>query len=176
MLHLTSEFFIGIGSDDIKAEVEWLKYLLEKIKSKDQQCENMHWSVYHASKCNGLQRERVINAVLPLFYEVAHSASMIIHGLDIVIKTTNFLNSGQMPVVCFDQQLYALGKQVQWKYPEDYGVGKLLLVMGGLHIEKQLEQILGAFFNGSGLTDLLVSSTKHSLQVAILLKLDIFIK
>ena len=67
-----------------------------------------------------------------------------------------------MPVVCFDQQLYALGKQVQWKYPEDYGVGKLLLVMGGLHIEKQLEQILGAFFNGSGLTDLLVSSSVMS--------------
>ena len=34
--------------------------------------------------------------------------------------------------------------------------------MGGLHIEKQIEQILGCYFEGSGLTDMLVTSTVMS--------------
>ena len=55
-----------------------------------------------SSKSNGLLRKKVINAVLPLFYEAAHSAAMILHGLNIVIITTHFLNPGQMTVVCFD--------------------------------------------------------------------------
>ena len=152
----------GISYNDIMSEKEWLNYLFEELKREDKQWNNIHWAAYHASTFNGLQREKVINAVLPLFYEAAHSAAMISHGLNICIMTTNFLNPGQMPIVCFDQQLYAIGKQIQWRYPEEYGVGKLLLIMGGLHIEKQIEQILGSFFSGSGLTDVLVSSTVMS--------------
>ena len=149
---------MGISCDDILSEEKWLKYLFEKLDG-NKQGENIHWAAYHASKSNGLQREKVINAVLPLLYEAAHSAAMILHDLNIVIMTTNFLNPGQMPVVCFDQPLYAIGKQIQWRYPEEYGVRKILLIMGGLHIEKQLEQILGSYFNGS---DLLVLSTVMS--------------
>ena len=101
---------MGISCDDILSEEKWLKYLFEKLGGNEQG-ENIHWAAYHASKSNGLQREKVINAVLPLLYEAAHSAAMILHGLNIVIMTTNSLNPGQMPVVCFDQPLYAIGKQ-----------------------------------------------------------------
>ena len=152
---------MGISCDDILSEEKWLKYLFEKLGGNEQG-ENIHWAAYHASKSKGLQREKVINAVLPLLYEAAHSAAMILHGLNIAIMATNFLNPGQMSVVCFDQPLYTIGKQIQWRYPEEYGVGKILLIMGGLHIEKQLEQILGSYFNGSDLTDLLVLSTVMS--------------
>ena len=103
--------FMGISCDDILSEENWLKYLFEKLGGNEQG-ENIHWAAYHASKSNVLQREKVINAVLPFSYEAAHSAAMILHGLNIVIMTTNFLNPGQMPVVCFDQPLYAIGKQI----------------------------------------------------------------
>ena len=93
---------------DILSEEKWLKYLFEKLRSENEQREKIHWAAYHVSKPNGLQRGKVINAVLPLFYEAAHSAAMILHGLNIVIITTNFLSTGQMTVVCFDQPLYAM--------------------------------------------------------------------
>ena len=93
--------FVGISCDAILSEEKWLKYLFEKLGGNEQG-ENIHWAAYHVSNSNGLQREKVINAVLPLFYEAAHSAAMILHGLNIVIMSTNFLN---MSVVCFDQPL-----------------------------------------------------------------------
>ena len=81
---------------------------MKKIKSGNEQRENIHWDTYHASKSSGIQRGKVINVVLSLFYEAAHSAAMILHGLNIVIIATNFLNPRQMTVVCFDQPLYAM--------------------------------------------------------------------
>ena len=89
--------FMGISCDDILSEEKWLNYLFEKLGGNEQG-ENIHWAAYHASKSNGLQREKVINAVLPLFYEAAHSAAMILHSLNIVIMTTNFLNSFLNPL------------------------------------------------------------------------------
>ena len=83
---------------------------------------------------------------------------MIKHGLDIPISTTQLLNFAQTTVVCYDQQLYAISKRFQWQYPESYGIDKVFLVMGGLYIEKQIEQILACYFKGSGLTDMLVTS------------------
>ena len=42
---------------------------------------------------------------------------------------------GQTPVVTFDQPLFALAKQIQWKWPQEYGEQKFVVVFGGLHIE-----------------------------------------
>ena len=47
---------------------------------------------------------------------------MMKHRLDIALSTTNFLNEGEISVVCSDQLLYAICKQLQF------------------HIEKQIEQ------------------------------------
>ena len=37
------------------------------------------------------------------------------------------LNPGQAPVVTFDQPLFVLAKQIQWKWQESYGEDKLVL-------------------------------------------------
>lgn len=97
-----------------------------------------HWAAFHASHQKGVPTRMVSSAVLPLFYEAAHSVSMMKHSIDI--------------------SLYALCKQLQWQYPEIYGISKAFFILGGLHIEKQIEQILGSYYKGSGLTDLLVIS------------------
>ena len=41
--------------------------------------------------------------------------------MDVAKATTNFLNPGQVPVVAADQPLFAIAKQVQWKWPSLYG-------------------------------------------------------
>ena len=80
------------------------------------------------------------------------------YSLDIALSTTIFLNEGQITIVCGDQPLYVICKQLQWLHPSKYGLDKNFLIMGGLHIEKQVEQILGRYFENSGATAHLVLS------------------
>ena len=48
--------------------------------------------------------------------------------MDLVKRTTPFLNPGQTPVIEVDQPLYAAGKQLQWMIPDKYGENKFLLL------------------------------------------------
>lgn len=54
--------------------------------------------------------------------------------MDKVRDTVAFLNPGQTPVIAADQPLYALAKQIQWQWSEQYGEDKYV-IMFGLHIE-----------------------------------------
>ena len=38
-------------------------------------------------------------------------------------------------VVTFDQPVFTLAKQIQCKWPEDYGEDKVVVMFGGFHIE-----------------------------------------
>ena len=122
---------VSVNLDEqIKKEKEWMDNVrrIQKLAEAEQIAEQSHWATYHAV------------------------------GLDISLSTTNFLNEGQITIVCADQPLYAICKQLQWLYPSKYGLDKMFLIMGGLHIEKQIEQILGKYFEDSGVTDHLVLS------------------
>ena len=79
---------------------------------------------------------------MPLFYENAHSLAMVKHGMEVIIKATEHLNPGQIPVLTVDQPLYAIAKGIQWSWPNTYGEEKYVVLMGGLHIEKALLKIL----------------------------------
>ena len=50
-----------------------------------------------------------------------------------IVKLTEKFNPGQVPVLTADQPVYALGKQVQWLYPNEFG--NIIWMMGPLHIE-----------------------------------------
>ena len=67
--------------------------------------------------------------MLPLFKEDSHSVTLMIHAFKL-IKVTDFLNPGQTPVMTF-----AIAKNIQWNMPERYGEYKLVVMLGGLHIE-----------------------------------------
>ena len=69
------------------------------------------------------------------------------------------LNPGQATVLTGDQPVYAIGKQVQWHYPEIYGEDKLVMMMGSLHIEMSFLAAIGDWLEGSGWIDLLVKSS-----------------
>ena len=66
----------------------------------------------------------MLSALLPFFQfflESAHTVAMIKHSFCVVKSAVEHLNPGQIPVITFDQPLYALAKQIQWKWPDDYG-------------------------------------------------------
>lgn len=48
-----------------------------------------------------------------------------------------------MDVVTFDQPLFALTKEIQWKCPQEYGEEKFVILLGGLHIEMAALKTLG---------------------------------
>ena len=95
----------------------------------------MTWSAHHAAQHRSKEFEVSITALLPLFRYQSHSVATIKHVMDKVRDTVAFLNPGQTHVICADQPLYALAKQIQWHWPEKYGEDKFVLVFGGLHIE-----------------------------------------
>lgn len=68
----------------------------------------------------------------------------------IVKETTAFLNPGQPPVICMDQPLYALAKQIQWENSTNYGEKKFVVMMGALHIEMAALKMVGNWLKNSG--------------------------
>ena len=75
---------------------------------------------------------------------------MIRHYMDVVKNAVEHVNPGQTPLVTLDQPLFALVKQIQWKWPEKYGEDKMVVMFGGLHIEMAALKTLGNWLRGSG--------------------------
>ena len=55
-----------------------------------------------------------------------------------------FLNPGQTPVLTADQPLFAMAKQIQWCWSEDYGEDKFVIMFGGLHTEMTALMSIGS--------------------------------
>ena len=83
---------------------------------------------------------------------------MIKHSFYVVKSAVEHLNPGQTLVLTFDQPLYAMAKQVQWKWPEDYGEDKFVIMFGGLHIEMAALKTIGDWLKGSGWVQALVQA------------------
>ena len=88
-------------------------------------------------------------SLLPLFLESVHTVAMIKHSFCIVKSAVKHLNPGQTPVLTYDQPLYALAKQIQWTWPDDYGEYKFVIMFGGLHIEMAALKTIGDWLKGS---------------------------
>ena len=58
---------------------------------------------------------------------------MIIHPMKIAV---DHVNTGQIPIIAMDQPFFALGRQLQWTMSDIHGENRYIVVMGGLHIDK----------------------------------------
>jgi len=76
--------------------------------------------------------------------------------MDFMKKAVEHLNPRQTPVVTFDQPLFALAKQIQWKLPKSYGEDHIAVMFGGLHIEMAALKTLEDWLQGSGWVQALV--------------------
>lgn len=93
-----------------------------------------------------------ISALLPLFPDQAKSIAMIRHAMAVIKLSVEQLNPGQVPVIAFDQPLFAVAKEIQWLWPSDYGEKKFVIVFGGLHIEMAYLKVIGDWLERSGWT------------------------
>ena len=130
-MQLTKNIFL----DGKEKGVEWLQHLHMKIDKFLESDLPVAWGAHNACKNQDLKQGICVSSLLPLFPDAAHSPSMIKHAMNMVMKSVNYLNPGQVPVSTSDQPLLAIAKQVQWQFPDLYGEDHLLIVLGGLHIE-----------------------------------------
>ena len=144
----------------IKQEYSWLDYTKEVLISSknDSPMINVSWAAYHASRQSNITQVICPTVLLPLFSESAHTVAMVKHSLCVIKSATEHLNPKQTPVITFDQPLYALAKRIQWKWPEEYGESKFVIMFGGLHIEMAALKMLGDWLKGSGWVQALVQA------------------
>ena len=69
--------------------------------------------------------------------------------MNICKNGTESLNPGQTTVTGFDQLLYALGKQLQWKFANELGEQKYVLMIGSIHVEHTAQLMASKFLHGS---------------------------
>ncbi|KAG1664155.1 hypothetical protein GQR58_019968 [Nymphon striatum] len=141
-------------------EYQWLDNAKRVLE--DDNCivdnENTSWAAFHASRQPPDARAICTTSLLPLFLESAHTVAMVRHSMDVVKNAVEHPNPGQTPVVTFDQPLFALAKQIQWKWPASYGEDQLVVVFGGLHIEMAALRTLGDWMQWSGWVQALVQA------------------
>ena len=116
------------------------------------------WSGYNSQLTNDDSlslKPPVVIGGLPLFPDKAASPSMIKHAMQLSMQGTEFLNRGQTGVLGADQPLYAIAKQLQWTFPESVGEDKLVMMLGALHIEDKIHQMIGKLLRDSGWTTVL---------------------
>ena len=117
------------------------------------------WAAFHASQQESHRQSPVdIRSLLPLFQEEAKSAAMIRHSLDVIQSAVAHLNPGQIPVVAFDQPLYAIAKQIQWQWSNSHGEKHYVIMFGSLHVEMTALKAIGKWLEDSGWTSALIQS------------------
>ena len=128
----------------------------------------LSWGAYYASLEAKSNTSNPVShtALLPLFHETSKSVAMIKHSIDVIQKAVNLLNPGQVPIICMDQPLYAVAKQIQWNWPPLYGEGQLVVMFGPLHIEMGALRLLGEWLDQSGWTSALVQANVASSGIA----------
>jgi len=149
----------------LNGEYEWLNQFVNKMGATEEPVD-ITWAGYHAEKSVRELHPKLIIALLPLFRHNAHTSAMICHSLTVVEAAVKHLNPGQIPVVTFDQPLFALAKQIQWHWPEQFGEDKFLVMMGGLHIEMAVLRMLGHWLDGSGWVHCLVQADVATTGIA----------
>ena len=141
---------------ELRLEYEWLEKVHDTTDEGDSS--NVTWSAHHASQKRASKAETSIVSLLPLLRDHAHSVATIKHAMDKVKEAVAFLNLGQTPVLTADQPLYALAKQIQWQWPEQYGEDKFVIMFGGLHVEMTAFKSIGTLLKDSGWTGALVEA------------------
>ena len=111
-------------------EYLWLAHTRQVLESETGRLENISWAAYYASQQPSESNVICTTSLLPLFHESAHTVAMIKHSFCVIKSVVEHLNPGQTPVLTFDQPLYALGKQIQWTWTDDYGEDKFVIMLG----------------------------------------------
>ena len=123
----------------------WISVLRKGDKVTDD--EKVSFSAFYSSV---LEREviKTPSQLLPLLANKVTEPSTVRHVMTILKNITENLNPGQNPVITCDQPVYALSKQIQWLYPDEFK--NIFMFMGLMHIEQAFMDAIGDWLEGCG--------------------------
>ncbi|KAI0232220.1 hypothetical protein LSAT2_017437, partial [Lamellibrachia satsuma] len=131
---------------DFKQQAEeeylWLDHGKQFLEDNTATEDITFWAAFQASCYPPEARIICPIALFPLFLDSEHTVAMIRHSLDTVKNAVGHMNPGQTPVVNFGQPLFALAKQIQWKWQESFDEDVLVVMFDGLHIEMAAQRTL----------------------------------
>ena len=143
----------------LEKQYEWLERCKHEMSEPDVDPEAaLSWAAFHAAQQSDVQKPTAAIALMPLLMDNAHTLAMIKHAMEVISASVRHLNPGQTPVISMDQPLFALCKEVQWRWPDSHGEKTCVAVMGGLHIEMAALKLLGDWLSGSGWTNVISAS------------------
>jgi len=131
------EVLLDFTDDVTNDDYAWLE-TTEACLDDPNPSENMSWSAFYADHDNRQINPCTVSVLLTLFRHTANSTPMIRHCLTVDDAVVKKLRPSQTPVVTVDQSLYALMKQIQWQWPDSFGEDKVVVLLGGLHVEMAL--------------------------------------
>ena len=76
---------------------------------------------------------RTSSTLMPLLDDSINSSDIVRHRINLISKLINHLNPGQVAIITADQPVFAIGKQVEWRYPDKFK--DMVWMLGHLHIE-----------------------------------------
>ena len=92
------------------------------------------------------------STLLPILLESVNSPAWVRHCMKIIKQLTQHLNLSQKQIIITgDQPVYALGKKVQWMFPDQFR--DVLWMMGPLHNEMAFLDAIGNWLERSGSTN-----------------------
>ena len=129
----------------------WLDAVNETVDRKTEN-RNTSFAAYHATNNAQSAVMQCNNFLLPLLPDHINSPETIRHLMNLIIHITNTTGNGQPAVITADQPVYAIAKYIQTKFPTQYGEDKIVMMLGGLHIEMAVQNMIGKWLAGSGWT------------------------
>ncbi len=145
----TNEHFI----DTVKGkDKSWMKHVATLLEQDAISFDKViTWSGYNSRLMSedSLKPPTVIG-ISHLFPEKSASASMIKRQCTCLCKVHSFWILVRLSVLGAEQPIYAIAKQLQWTFPDILGEDKLVLMLGALHIEGKIHQMIGKLLRDSG--------------------------
>ena len=79
------------------------------------------------------------------------------------------LNPDHVPVITYDQPLFAIAKSIKWQWLETYGQQKFIIMLGSLHIQRAAWKTLGNWLENIDWVDILLLANVFTARIADLL-------
>ena len=107
-----------VSGHGYERERDWLESIKELLcKEELAKDDAVSWTPYRASHVSLSSHEPAIISLLPFFMENAYSTAMISHAMNVIRFAVKYVSPIQVPVIAFDQPLFALAEQIQQQLP-----------------------------------------------------------
>ena len=105
--------------DHFDESKDWFNYIHDHLDDEEM-LHRCNWASFCASQVQN-PGSKCSSAMLPLLQDEVATHGMVRHTMDIIDLLHKKLKLDQPLVTTADQPVYAIRKQVQWLYPDEYG-------------------------------------------------------